>query len=346
MRIVYIGNFKGKDDEGFTKISMMFYNFFSKKNYVLKFNTNECLRYKTFLKIFRFNPDIIHYLSGPTIRSFFILRLFKFIFRNDIKYIVSATRPFFSGITTKFISIFKPDLVFGQSEKWNSLFKKNRIDTIFVPNPICLNKFKKLRDSQKKLRIKYELPIDKKLLLHIGHIKRNRNIELLADLQERVSKRNYQVIIVSSTHFYPEPEPFQKLIDSGCIILNYYIENIAEIYNACDYYIFPVLGLQQDFYPKSLKQVGVIDMPLSVLEALSCELPVISTPIDSVKFLIKNIDSSLSPVKWFNGDVESLIKILEKMESQNVYDFMTVKQQISSKNVFNNVEKIYMDIIK
>jgi glycosyltransferase involved in cell wall biosynthesis len=45
-------------------------------------------------------------------------------------------------------------------------------------------------------------------------------------------------------------------------------------YQIADYFVFPVEKYEDGIYPKKYNQVGVIDMPLTVLEAMSCNLPV------------------------------------------------------------------------
>jgi glycosyltransferase involved in cell wall biosynthesis len=59
---------------------------------------------------------------------------------------------------------------------------------------------------------------------------------------------------------------FLDLTKGGCTIWRKYIKTIQEIYQLSDLYVFPV----QD-------RLGSIETPLSVLEAMSCNLPVITT---------------------------------------------------------------------
>ena len=66
-----------------------------------------------------------------------------------------------------------------------------------------------------------------------------------------------------------------ELEKKGIIILDEFIERIDEIYQLSDLYIFPV----ED-------QNSSIGMPLSILEARACGIPVLSTDYGSVeKFL-------------------------------------------------------------
>ena len=59
----------------------------------------------------------------------------------------------------------------------------------------------------------------------------------------------------------------RDLLDRGAIVLDSFLPDIEEIYRAADLFLFPV---EQDR--------AAIGMPLSVLEAMACNLPVVTTP--------------------------------------------------------------------
>jgi len=56
------------------------------------------------------------------------------------------------------------------------------------------------------------------------------------------------------------------LADSGVEVLTDFIPEVNELYQASDLYVFPVE-----------LAVGAIEFPLSVLEAMACNLPVVAT---------------------------------------------------------------------
>ncbi len=72
----------------------------------------------------------------------------------------------------------------------------------------------------------------------------------------------------------------RMLDEAGVIVIDKYLEAIEEIYQAADCYVFPVSS-----------ETGSIETPLSVLEAMACNLPVVSTRFGGLEDLF---DSSAS----------------------------------------------------
>lgn len=338
LKILLIGSFTGREDEGFSHLSNRFQLYFSKYYDIKCLNTYDAIKPYSIQSIFQFKPDIIHYLTGPTIRSLIILKIIKLLSINKAKTVVSATRPYLSTKSLKLIKFFKPDMILTQASKWDDIFSDSGIPTSFVPNPIDINKFRVLSTSKDILRKKYDLPLNKKLLLHVGHIKKNRDIELLVKKFKSVSREEYQLIVVGSIFFEKDSSLENYLISNGFIVINKFLENIEEIYNACDYYIFHIPKLSREYFPKKYQEIGVIDMPLSILEALACGLPVISSPIDSIENLIKDIKTP--PVEFLSDDhayIRSSTEILDGRKK----DFTIITDRINEIEVFNQVEKIY-----
>jgi len=119
-------------------------------------------------------------------------------------------------------------------------------------------------EKSKELKLKYGFDPDKKLILHVGHMKDGRNIAELMKIDEQ-----YQVLLVVSTLSKERQNPALKEQLLSCPnikIMEGYIPCIEEIYQMCDAYFFPV------------QKIGhCIDVPLSCLEAASCNKPVITT---------------------------------------------------------------------
>ncbi len=343
LKILYIGTFGAKSDEGLSQISKQYYSHFNNSHEVRYLNTFEAIKPSSIKNILKFRPHIIHYLTGPTIRSLIILKLLKILLFGKVKTVVSATRPFFKKSEWYRIKNLKPDMAFTQAIKWQKVFEQNKIAFSYLPNPVNTEKFKKLEADKNLLRQKYGLPLNKKLLLHVGHIRPNRNVGFFAELQQTLAE-DYQVVFVGSTHFPADEGLMKELVSSGCLVISRFIENIAEMYNACDYYVFPVQGLGKNTYPENYNDLGAIDMPLSILEALACSLPVISTEIDALDRLIVNKKNS--PVYTLNSfDPNEFNQALEKAENQkDMKNFNTIRTQFSQDAVFLNIEQHYKNL--
>ena len=69
------------------------------------------------------------------------------------------------------------------------------------------------------------------------------------------------------------------LINEGMTVIRKYISSMVDIYNLADFYVFPVL-----------RQDGAIETPLSVMEAMACNLPIVSVPVGDVPEVIGSTD--------------------------------------------------------
>lgn len=119
-------------------------------------------------------------------------------------------------------------------------------------------------EKGKELKVKYGFDPEKPIVLHVGHMKYGRNVGEMMKIDNK-----YQVLLVVSTLTKDEQDEAlreQLLNCSNIKIIDNYISNIEEIYQMSDVYFFPV----QD-------GSNCIDVPLSCLEAASCNKPVVTT---------------------------------------------------------------------
>jgi glycosyltransferase involved in cell wall biosynthesis len=112
-------------------------------------------------------------------------------------------------------------------------------------------------------RREFGLPADRYLILHVGHIVRRRGIEALVRLQAG----DRQVLVVGSVNTPADRRLRRRLEERGVIVWTKYIPEIEKIYALSDCYAFPTRD-----------PLAAIEIPLSVLEAISCNLPVLATP--------------------------------------------------------------------
>jgi glycosyltransferase involved in cell wall biosynthesis len=115
-------------------------------------------------------------------------------------------------------------------------------------------------DIKRELKKKYGFDMEKPLVIHVGHCSVGRGLE---DFQY-IDSAKFQSMVVASGMFDNE-DVKSTLLKSGVKIHTGYLEKINEIYQMADAYFFPT---QNDEY--------VISIPLSVMEALSCGVPVLA----------------------------------------------------------------------
>ena len=284
MRICLVGDFRGNPDEGMKNVSKNILKGLLLNNDVLAINSRDVYRKAFLAKIRSFKPEIIHYLHGPTIRSLIFLKVAKCFSGSRPKAIISATRPYFSKFSRWAIPLFKPDLVLTQSIRFEAFFEEKGFRVKFFPNGVDCQKFIPVTETDKLYRRKkFDLPENKKIILHVGHIKTNRNLEVFKEIQQI---ENVQVVIVGSITGRADERLKEDLQKAGIKVFNKLYNDISQCYKMSDLYVFPVKAAGNKL-PDSYNQVGAIDLPLSVLEAMACNLPVITTRFGALQRLFQ-----------------------------------------------------------
>ena len=215
------------------------------------------------LEIRSYAPDIVHYVLSPTFPGLLVSRLFSALSGNA-KTVVSAPHP--SKLpTTRFMKILRPDVVLVQSLRSEEMFSSMGYETEFIPNGVDTERFKPISDEGRlAIRKEYALPLEKFIILHVGSVTKGRNLQQLVQIQREHSR--YQVVVVGSTLTQSDANVMKNLRSGGCLTLKRYYERIEDLYASADCYVFPVVD-----------RYSCIETPLSVLEAMSCNLRVAST---------------------------------------------------------------------
>lgn len=265
MKVLMIGDFSEKFDEGLKNVANHYERLLIQKMRVIRFDIKHPFS-KGFFKFIYSHPDIIHTITAPTFGSFLMLKLCGLRWPRSKK-VISSLRTESSQILRNkwihalFTSFLKIDLMLYQNPP--GIIGDYSLRADFLPNGVDMMKFTPVSKEKKiEFREKYGIGFDKFVLLHVGHIIKDRNLDIFIKLQNMSS--NHQVVIVGSTYLPVQKGIQIKLENSGCKIFTEYFESIEEIYALSDCYVFPVL------WGKS------IDLPLSVLEAMACNIPVVA----------------------------------------------------------------------
>lgn len=112
-------------------------------------------------------------------------------------------------------------------------------------------------EQRKMLKQKYGFDPSKPLVIHVGHCSKGRGLEDFAKIHTA------QRMVVASGMF--EDENVVRILNEAKVKIHKgYLENVEEVYQMADAYLFPTRSAE-----------FVISIPLSVMEALSCGVPVI-----------------------------------------------------------------------
>lgn len=112
--------------------------------------------------------------------------------------------------------------------------------------------------KQCELKKKFGIDPSKPLVVHVGHCSAGRGLEDFATIT------NAERMVVASGMF-ENAETIACLDQAGVKIHKGYLPHVEEIYQMADVYFFPTHSTEY-----------VISVPLSVMEALSCGVPVIA----------------------------------------------------------------------
>lgn len=324
MRICLIGDITGNIDEGMKKMSYHIYDTLSKNAEVIILNPYSILTLGFWRNLIQFKPEVINYMTGPSLKSLFFMKIISIFSIKSTKIItVSHPKIKFKSL----VPLLKTKYAIVHSEKTNIMFSNYGFKTEFIPNGVDTDKFVKPSYEMKMyLRKKYSIPENKYVILHVGNILAGRNIVVLKGLQ----KDNNQVIIVGSTSIDVNVSILNELKDEGCIVITDFIEDIHELYQLADCYIFPVLD-----------EIRAIECPLSVLEAAACNLPIISTKFGGLQHIFEEKDGF-----YFVDTVPEIDLLVEKVKI-NVSNINTRSQveEYSWKNIGSNYLSFYEKIL-
>jgi glycosyltransferase involved in cell wall biosynthesis len=321
MRICFVAYFneqKGRGDIGTKNVARALADEISKRHEVLKIDIRDISSWK---KARIFKPDIIHFVLAPTTLGFVAAKIFT-LYCNDIKVIMSAPNPTLSS--KLLISHLKPHVILIQSVESENFFQNLGFKTRFLPNGVDTNRFVPVSAAVKeKLREKYKISNKKFVILHVGPVIRKRNIERLTELQSK----NTQVIVIGRKPF--DSSLLAELKEKGIVVVTEYISNIEELYGLSDCYVFPT---------ESKNRGACIEIPLSVLEAMACNLPVISTEYGALPRIIQGSGGFLYYKK--SNDLCENINTIKNIDIINTRDLVT---QMSWAHIAKKLEGIYFE---
>lgn len=261
LRVCLIGDVAPRPAEGMQNVFRHLFEGLSSHAAVLGLDGRDLARGRGWVAVRRFRPHVLHYVAGPSPASFILLRALRLLVPKAAC-VVSSIHPLGLG-NGRLTRLARPDILLTQAEDTEILFQRWGIRTHFVPNGVATDRFRPADVAARRdLRRRYGVPQERTVILHVGHLKRERNVLLLRNLQGVGT----QVIVVGSTATNADTGLRADLEDAGVLVWNQHFPQIEEIYQLADIYVFPTLS-----------RTHCIETPLSVLEAAACDLAIVST---------------------------------------------------------------------
>jgi len=250
----------------------------------------------------KIKPDIIIYIPkhSCTFSSFIKAKILKLFSKNSKVVMLGLQKCSLNFILRRVLFLLEPDHLFVSSKACAQAFKVLKNVEFFYPG-VDLTVFRPTENKTRDLiKRKYYLPGDKFIYLHVGHLKKIRNLDLLTGI---LGEKDL-LLLIHSTSTKSESDILGKLSGNKNVrIIDGYIENISEIYQAVDCYVFPTT------YHK-----GAIDIPLSILEAMSCDLPVITTIFGGLPDVLR--DAPKEGFFYFKNysELERCVRFVKQMD--------------------------------
>ncbi|MEW6033659.1 MAG: glycosyltransferase family 4 protein [Chloroflexota bacterium] len=294
----------------------------SKRHKVLTVRTK---RLASWAEVRAFHPDIIHSVLTPTTPGFVEARLMALCFPSA-KRVISA--PQASALRfRRLLRHFRPDLVLTQSDESERMLQSLGMRTEFLPNGVDPETFHPVTaEAKAALRDRYGVPSRTFVALHVGPVKKGRNLRWLTRLQTD----GCQVLVLGRPSQTPEEDLRQELLSAGCWVWPQYVEAVQEVYQLSDAYVFPTLN-----------PLNCIETPLSVLEAMACNLPVITTRFGALPRLF----SEAKGLSFVDSEEELSKGVAEARAGGCGADTRRVVSPYSWAEVVDRLEKIYGDLV-
>jgi len=297
--------------------------------------------------------DIVH-LHGFSSRSALILLISRLFNKKVIVKMTSFGHDDAVSVKDKgriFFFIFSlADMYIGVSPIFKSMYLKvalNENKYHQIPNGVEANLFKPLdNSSKKKLRAELGLPIDMKLVLVIGHFSIEKSMNHVLDawlnIQESAviksgvvfigstDNHNFEVDENTVNSMYAKSKPF---IGKKVFFIEG-VSNIEQYYQSSDIYVL------------SSSREG---LPNTLLEAMSCALPVVSTRLPGITDWV--VDHQDNGIMYDHGDIDALECVLKNLlENDNfgqklgVNARATIKSNFDISSTVNKIHNIYEDL--
>lgn len=320
MKICLVGHYVQRPDEGVRKIAYHLAHELSRRQEVMAVDIRDV---KAWPNVRVFGPDIIHYVLSPTLAGLAAAKLLSFMY-EPAGTVLSAPHPDLSSLG-RLASLFRPDLTLVQAYESESRFDSWGYTTQFLPNGVDTERFVPVAPHIKEhLREKWNIERERFIVLHVASMKKGRNLRLL----ERLQGENNRVLIVGRPSEKRDSALMEELRDRGCMVWTRYLPRLEEIYASCDCYVFPTTNPRY-----------CIEMPLSVLEAMSCNLPVITTRFGALPRVFEEGDGLM-----FVGTEEQLVGKVYGVKRGSVVKTREKVLPYAWRSIVGSLEGIYTEV--
>lgn len=198
------------------------------------------------------------------------------------------------------------------------------------------------RPNKNKTRKFYGLPSNKVIVLFSGELTRLNSINLLLSIIDKVLPSSEEIIFVISCPIrLPEDLKNIKKIEQRIIFKQWgkrvfllrQIADFSALLSACDIFLYPVSSM-----------VGKIDIPLTILEAMATELPIILSDVEPLAEIFKSNAGFIVPPEDEIGYVQAILKLSKNASLRTEMGYAArkiVENHYNLKSMIEAYEKLY-----
>jgi glycosyltransferase involved in cell wall biosynthesis len=214
--------------------------------------------------------------------------------------------------------------------------KESEIDV--VPNGVDTSVISNKDEVRQKIRAELDIKDDTFVLINSGRLTKQKAQWMLVEAAKKLNEGNsdFLFIIIGEGELKAElTNRIEKLKLMHCVKLLGFCSEVKEMLAAADCFVLPSIDE---------------GMPMSLLEAVSAELPVISTQVGDIAKLIEHDQSGLviplDDSDALVNEIECMIKTPEKRSKLAMNAKKKMVQLYSSDAMANNYSQIYSAIVE
>jgi len=199
--------------------------------------------------------------------------------------------------------------------------------SIYLPSPIDSKLFKKIKSNN---FLKDINPENKSILLYVGRLEVSKGVDLLIDAFNKIENDKLLLLLIGNG-------PLSNLIQSNTrikIIERVNNNQLPEIYSNSEIFILPSLSENS---------------PMTILEAISCGLPVIANDTGDINIMIPSGNFIIGDIT--SSKLYEAIQLILKMPKQKISKIIEENRIFINKNYdperhFNKLVEIYNEILQ
>lgn len=255
----------------------------------------------------QFQPDVLLYVpeAAATRNSFVRLAALRCYAPRARSIMISLQPRSYTWPDRWLVRALRPSLILAQSRDSRDTIAALGCPTALLPSGVDLSAFRPATGAEKlALREKHGISPEAFVVVHVGHLEENRNVVLLNRLRAELG---CETVLVASTWREQRRSVVEavraELLQGGTHVIDHYLDQVAEAYQMADCYLFP-----------THTPGAAIDMPLSVLEALACGVPVVTTPFGQLPLWFHD-----GPGYAFGANDDQLVAGVARLRETGVY---------------------------